>query len=265
MNIFIAKSRTREGPYSLDQLKELIQQNKVSMSDKVYYEGCSDWTRITDLPELVRMVLPPLPGEDSQSLPPPTPSHTIQAATTNPPNRSAIPREIPCSDVSAPIRTGGMSAVQPIPSNNPGASQVDNRFWTKPKTLAGWFGLILLATPIWGLAILFVCLGHWSYVAWEFVVIAGIVVLLWVMDIGSDRAGHQPKTAGIVLIGAGILAFLLGGLCLVVGVFIVWDDLSAPAWQHRDWVRHVGGFGVGSLVAIALGAKWIKKGWKHIS
>lgn len=229
MNIFIAKNGTREGPYSLDQLKELIQQNRVSISDKVYYEGCSDWTRITDLPELVRMVLPPLPGEESQALPPRTPNHTVQPATPNPPQRSAIPRENSRPGVSAPRRTGGTSAVQPIPSNDPAASQVDDRFWTKPKTLAGWFGLILLATPIWGLAILFVCLGYWSYVAWEFGAIAGIVVFLWVTENASDWAGHllftlgqnQPRAASIVLIVAGILAFLLGGLCLVVGAFMV--------------------------------------------
>ena len=262
MNIFIAKSKTREGPYSLDQLKELIQQNKVSMSDKVYYEGCSDWTRITDLPELVRMLLPPLPGEDSQALPPPTPSHTVQPATTNPPKRSAIPRENPRPGVSAPIPTGGISAVRPIPSNDPAASQVDNRFWTKPKTLAGWFGLILATTPFWGLAILFVCLGRWSYLAWEVGAILGIIILGW---LANDWAGPRLITfAGRHYQITGILTFVVGGLLTLVACL-----LAVVAWGFYDETKGIhGGIMVpatGSVVTFGAGFRCMKLGWAGIS
>lgn len=63
MNIFIAKNGNRQGPYSSEQLKELVGRGDISLSDKAWHEGCTEWIRISDMPELVNAILPPMPGE----------------------------------------------------------------------------------------------------------------------------------------------------------------------------------------------------------
>src|SRR5437763_1652107 len=56
MNIFIAKNGRRQGPYTAEQLKALIGRGEVTMSDKAWYEGCAEWARISDMPELVIVI-----------------------------------------------------------------------------------------------------------------------------------------------------------------------------------------------------------------
>ena len=57
----IARDRDREGPYSAAQISEQLQMGKLSMGDFAWHEGCAEWTRIHDMPEVVAAVLPPIP------------------------------------------------------------------------------------------------------------------------------------------------------------------------------------------------------------
>jgi len=61
VTIFIAENGNRQGPYSIHTLKEMIRRGDISLSDKAWYEGCAEWTRIRDMPELLDAIIPPLP------------------------------------------------------------------------------------------------------------------------------------------------------------------------------------------------------------
>jgi hypothetical protein len=61
MNIFIARDGTRQGPYSTDQLRDLIRRGDISLSEKAWYEGCVEWIRISEMPEVLDQILPPIP------------------------------------------------------------------------------------------------------------------------------------------------------------------------------------------------------------
>ena len=63
MNLFIYKNGIRQGPYSTEQLKGLVGRGEASISDKVWYEGCKGWAPISDIPELLNIIIPPLPDE----------------------------------------------------------------------------------------------------------------------------------------------------------------------------------------------------------
>jgi len=65
MKIFISKNGRRKGPYSPQQLKEMLARNEISMSDLAWYEGCAEWSRIQEMPELIQAF--------SQAAPPPKP------------------------------------------------------------------------------------------------------------------------------------------------------------------------------------------------
>jgi hypothetical protein len=54
MKIFISKNGKRKGPYSPQQLKEMLAKSEISMSDRAWYEGCAEWSRIQEMPELIQ-------------------------------------------------------------------------------------------------------------------------------------------------------------------------------------------------------------------
>jgi hypothetical protein len=64
MKIFITKNGRRKGPYSPLQLKEMLARNEISLSDRAWYEGCAEWSRIQEMPELIQafsQAAPPKP------------------------------------------------------------------------------------------------------------------------------------------------------------------------------------------------------------
>ena len=64
MKIFISKNGKRKGPYSPLELKEMLARNEISMSDRAWYEGCAEWNRIQEMPELIQafsQAAPPQP------------------------------------------------------------------------------------------------------------------------------------------------------------------------------------------------------------
>jgi hypothetical protein len=61
MTIYVAKDGQRLGPYSIDQLKEMLNTGKISMADQVWVEGNRSWRRLCDAPELVAQIIPPIP------------------------------------------------------------------------------------------------------------------------------------------------------------------------------------------------------------
>ena len=59
MNIYISRNGIRLGPYTVEQLQDMIESEQLSLSDKAWYEDCAEWTRVSDMPELVNAVLSP--------------------------------------------------------------------------------------------------------------------------------------------------------------------------------------------------------------
>jgi len=62
MNIFITQNGRRLGPFSVDDLRGRITRGETSLSDLAWHEGRSDWATINEIPELLELVIPPLPG-----------------------------------------------------------------------------------------------------------------------------------------------------------------------------------------------------------
>jgi hypothetical protein len=61
--VYIARDGQPTGPFSIDQLRTMIAQGSVSVSDLAWYEGAADWLPVAHL----------LPGESTASRPPPPP------------------------------------------------------------------------------------------------------------------------------------------------------------------------------------------------
>src|SRR4051794_38172991 len=90
MNIFIIKNGNHQGPLSIVDLKEQIKQGTVSLSDKAWHEGCSEWTPISQMPELLTAILPSIPAENT------APSDTAEPSAYVPLNIEPTQEEEPC-------------------------------------------------------------------------------------------------------------------------------------------------------------------------
>jgi uncharacterized RDD family membrane protein YckC len=89
MHIFIHKNGAHQGPFTPEQVKELVGKREVSMSDLAWHEGCSEWFRIHEKPELVALILPAPPEMPTVAqIPfPALPSSRIpEPATQSPPS-----------------------------------------------------------------------------------------------------------------------------------------------------------------------------------
>lgn len=62
--VYIARDGQPTGPFSIDQLRTMIAQGSVSVSDLAWHEGAADWMPLVQL----------LPGESTVSHPPPPPA-----------------------------------------------------------------------------------------------------------------------------------------------------------------------------------------------
>lgn len=130
MNIFVAKNGTRQGPHSANQLKDLVGRGEISLSDKAWYEGCAEWNRISEMPELVNVILPPLPSE--------------QAPFSNQPRREPQESSASNSNSTPPANHRPQSATT-------SSLRVQSTFW--PKTWLEWtvvilFGIVFLAVVV---------------------------------------------------------------------------------------------------------------------
>lgn len=67
MNIYLNKNGERQGPFSTEQLANLVSQAQIRMSDEVWYEGCDGCAKISDLPDLANAIIPPLPSKSAIS------------------------------------------------------------------------------------------------------------------------------------------------------------------------------------------------------
>jgi TM2 domain-containing membrane protein YozV len=78
MNIYIAKNNARNGPYTNEQVVEMVQNGDVLMSDLAWSEGMTEWHALHSMPAIVEAVLPPLPDnaidQNVRISPPPIPN-----------------------------------------------------------------------------------------------------------------------------------------------------------------------------------------------
>ncbi len=76
MQIFISKNGEQHGPYSVSDLDQLLQSERISGGDLYWHEGCADWAPLSGFPGFT----PP----PSSSMPPPQPQHAKAPQTTSP-------------------------------------------------------------------------------------------------------------------------------------------------------------------------------------
>ena len=62
MKVFFTVDGVKQGPYTVEQVSMLLVSGKLSMGDLAWYEGCAEWSRIHDMPEVVAAVLPRIPS-----------------------------------------------------------------------------------------------------------------------------------------------------------------------------------------------------------
>ena len=53
MEIYLQQDGERAGPFTLEQVQVQIDGGKLSVSDPTWFEGCSDWVPIRDLPGIL--------------------------------------------------------------------------------------------------------------------------------------------------------------------------------------------------------------------
>ncbi len=62
MTLFVLKNGNRLGPYTVEQVADLIRKGELLLTDSAWHEGKSEWQSIHALPEIVSVVLPPIPN-----------------------------------------------------------------------------------------------------------------------------------------------------------------------------------------------------------
>ena len=68
MNIFIAKNDARNGPYTSEQVVDMVRKGEFQMSDLAWSEGMAEWRPIHSIAGIVEAVLPPLPSTTGKEL-----------------------------------------------------------------------------------------------------------------------------------------------------------------------------------------------------
>lgn len=58
MEIYLQQNAERSGPYTLENLHAWLEDGQLSVSDAAWFEGCSDWVKVQDVPGVM------LPGGD---------------------------------------------------------------------------------------------------------------------------------------------------------------------------------------------------------
>ena len=102
MNMYLAKNNERQGPFSIEQIGEMVRKGEFQMTDLAWREGMAGWEAIHKVPDVVAAILPPIPIEpptiNTPTTPPPIP---------NPPpeNQPPLPSSLPPSSENASIVT----------------------------------------------------------------------------------------------------------------------------------------------------------------
>jgi len=70
MNIYLANDNKKEGPFTLDQIKEMVQQGKASASTLAWHDGITEWTPLGALLNTeinFTQTPPPLPQQEQKN------------------------------------------------------------------------------------------------------------------------------------------------------------------------------------------------------
>lgn len=90
MQLFLTIEGQQSGPHSVDEVRSLLTSGKLSMGDYAWHQGCAEWTRLHEMPEVVAVVLPPLPSR--LTVPPPLPTRdTTQQSQSAPAEKGTHP------------------------------------------------------------------------------------------------------------------------------------------------------------------------------
>ncbi|MBT3637231.1 MAG: DUF4339 domain-containing protein, partial [Opitutae bacterium] len=58
MEIYLHQNGERSGPYTLENLQAWLEAGQLTVADAAWFEGCSDWVTVQDVPGIM------LPGGD---------------------------------------------------------------------------------------------------------------------------------------------------------------------------------------------------------
>ncbi len=61
MEIFVEINDRREGPFTLEQLKQRMHSRDITLATLAWQPGWAEWKRVTEIPELLDLIVPPLP------------------------------------------------------------------------------------------------------------------------------------------------------------------------------------------------------------
>lgn len=190
MNIYLTKEGDKGGPYTIEQVVELIRRGDYLMTDLAWREGMSDWKPIHTLADIAEAVLPPVPTTEQS---PPIESAKTEGQPAQPP----------------------LSILQPIQL-------------TKPSHINVWTYLIWVAAIIAGFVFAVVYL-HGEVNGWLviglvtlFSIVAVLIIsalMLVVLSLfGRKQTSLAATVRGVFAVGISLLwlVFLLfGGLCLL--------------------------------------------------
>ena len=67
MEIFISREDQQFGPYPIEQVRELLNQNVLQPDDLAYHEGLDNWVSLSDIVRITEVpTIPPLPPQTPQ-------------------------------------------------------------------------------------------------------------------------------------------------------------------------------------------------------
>ena len=67
MEIFISRDGQQFGPYPIEQVRELLNQNVLLPDDLAYHEGLDNWVSLSDIAGITEVpTIPPLPPQTPQ-------------------------------------------------------------------------------------------------------------------------------------------------------------------------------------------------------
>ena len=82
MNIYIKKDGQRKGPFSIEQVGQLIRKGECLMSDLVWREGMAEWQPIFSIEDIVEAALPQEPDKELKQVEQPSPA-TVSIQSVN--------------------------------------------------------------------------------------------------------------------------------------------------------------------------------------
>src|SRR4051812_2599007 len=61
MNFYLLREGSRSGPFTIQQIAGFIRGSECKMTDMAWHEGMREWSPLHSFPDIVDVILPPIP------------------------------------------------------------------------------------------------------------------------------------------------------------------------------------------------------------